>query len=68
MLWGTMAFAKTITTVKDIGMLVSSEGARLRLLIVFFQVVDVIFKGEGAMCTLCDKVRWLEGVDDAQGS
>ncbi|EKX46265.1 hypothetical protein GUITHDRAFT_107876 [Guillardia theta CCMP2712] len=51
MLWGTMAFAKTITTVKDIGML----------------VVDVIFKGEGAMCTLCDKVMTMMLSGEAEG-
>ena len=39
-LWGIMAFAKTFAAVKDI----------------VFLAVEVIFGGEGAACTLCDKI------------
>ena len=50
-LWGAMAFAKTFAVVKDIVLL----------------VIDVIFGGEGAACTLCDKIITVLLSGEAEG-
>ena len=50
-LWGSVAFAKTFATVKDIVLL----------------IIDVVFGGEGAMCTLCDKIITIVLAGDAEG-
>jgi len=50
-LWGGVAFAKTFATVKDL----------------VFLFVDVLFGGEGAACTLCDKIVTVLLAGDAEG-
>jgi len=50
-LWGGVAFAKTFAVVKDL----------------VFLFVDVIFGGEGALCTLCDRIITLLLSGDAEG-